>query len=171
MHRRLLPPGRQRRDRRGCLPHRHDGGQGPERTAEAFAADKYQDYLLHGLGVEMAEAPAEYRHHRIRHRRGYADEDAAWSWPGLFRQQYRRPPWGYPGLPRPRGQPEGRRAARRRAPRHRGVRGDGFQYQPEQTTSAIIRHHPSEVLRRTLRTRAQRRSRIFAFWRRTRSGR
>ncbi len=46
-----------------------------ERTAELFA-DEYQDYLLlHGLGVEMAEALAEYWHHRIREELGFADQD------------------------------------------------------------------------------------------------
>ncbi len=36
----------------------------------------YVDYLhLHGLGVEMAEALAEYWHHRIRQEWGFADED------------------------------------------------------------------------------------------------
>ena len=72
-----------------------------ERTAELFAADKYQDYLLlHGLGVEMAEALAEYWHHRIREEWGFADEDGP-SLAGLFRQQYRggRYSWGYPACP------------------------------------------------------------------------
>ena len=72
-----------------------------ERTAELFAADKYQDYLLlHGLGVEMAEALAEYWHRRIREEWGFADEDGP-SLAGLFRQQYRggRYSWGYPACP------------------------------------------------------------------------
>jgi 5-methyltetrahydrofolate--homocysteine methyltransferase len=60
-----------------------------ERTAELFAADKYQDYLLlHGLGVEMAEALAELWHRRIREEWGFADEDGP-PLQGLFRQQYR----------------------------------------------------------------------------------
>jgi hypothetical protein len=53
-----------------------------DRTAEMFAADKYQDYLLlHGLGVEMAEALAEMWHRRIREELGYADQDPDWSGP------------------------------------------------------------------------------------------
>src|SRR5690606_29807453 len=56
-----------------------------ERTAELFAADKYTDYLmLHGLGVEMAEALAEMWHRRIREEWGFADEDGP-SLAGLFR--------------------------------------------------------------------------------------
>ena len=72
-----------------------------ERTAELFAADRYQDYLLlHGLGVEMAEALAEYWHRRIREEWGFADEDGP-DLNGLFRQQYRggRYSCGYPACP------------------------------------------------------------------------
>ena len=47
-----------------------------DKAAELFAANKYQDYLvLHGLGVEMAEALAEYWHHRIRTEWGFVNED------------------------------------------------------------------------------------------------
>ena len=50
---------------------------------------------------------------------------------------------GLPGVPGPRGQRHRRPAARGRPPRHRGVSEEtGWQYQPEQTTSAIICHHP-----------------------------
>src|SRR4029453_4718701 len=46
------------------------------RTAKLFADDRYQDYLLlHGLGVEMAEALAEYWHRRMREEWGFAHED------------------------------------------------------------------------------------------------
>ena len=52
------------------------GARVSEVTAELFAANKYQDYLLlHGLGVEMAEALAEYWHRRIREEWGFAAED------------------------------------------------------------------------------------------------
>ena len=69
-----------------------------EAAAELFAEDRYRDYLyLHGLGVEMAEALAEYWHRRIRIEWGFADEDGP-TLHGLFRQQYRggRYSWGYP---------------------------------------------------------------------------
>ena len=72
-----------------------------EATAKLFADDRYQDYLLlHGLGVEMAEALAEYWHRRIREEWGFADEDGP-TLAGLFRQQYRggRYSWGYPACP------------------------------------------------------------------------
>ena len=70
-------------------------------TAELFAENRYQDYLLlHGLGVEMAEALAELWHRRIREEWGFADEDGP-TLAGLFRQQYRggRYSWGYPACP------------------------------------------------------------------------
>jgi 5-methyltetrahydrofolate--homocysteine methyltransferase len=115
-----------------------------ERTAELFAADKYQDYLLlHGLGVEMAEALAEMWHRRIREEWGFADEDGP-SLQGLFRQQYRggRYSWGYPACP---DLEDNMRVAELLGADRIGIEVSeetGFQYQPEQTTSAIILHHP-----------------------------
>ena len=99
-----------------------------EATAELFAENRYQEYLLlHGLGVEMAEALAEYWHHRIRTEWGFVDEDGP-TVGGLFRQQYRggRYSWGYPACPDLEDNATVARAARRRAPRHRGQRGDGL---------------------------------------------
>src|SRR4029079_19381724 len=65
------------------------GAKVSERTAELFAGDQYQEYLLlHGLGVEMAEALAELWHRRIREEMGFADQDGP-TVAGLFRQQYR----------------------------------------------------------------------------------
>ena len=115
-----------------------------ERTAKLFAENRYEEYLyLHGLGVEMAEALAEYWHRRVREEWGYADEDGP-SLAGLFRQQYRggRYSWGYPACPdlednqTTMGLLEGERI---------GLECNedtGFQYQPEQSTSALICHHP-----------------------------
>ncbi|MCB1249648.1 MAG: methionine synthase [Acidimicrobiales bacterium] len=120
------------------------GAKVSERTAELFAADKYQDYLLlHGLGVEMAEALAEYWHHRIRTEWGYVDEDGP-SLAGLFRQQYRggRYSWGYPACP---DLEDNQKVAELLDAGRLGIEVSeetGFQYQPEQTTSAIICHHP-----------------------------
>ena len=125
-----------------------------ERTAELFAADKYQDYLLlHGLGVEMAEALAEYWHRRIREEWGFAGEDPTGAdaaapdqgaLNGLFRQRYRggRYSWGYPACP---DLEDNEKVAELLGADRIGVTCDedtGFQYQPEQTTSAIICHHP-----------------------------
>jgi 5-methyltetrahydrofolate--homocysteine methyltransferase len=115
-----------------------------ERTAELFAADKYQDYLfLHGLGVEMAEALAEMWHHRIRQEWGFADEDGP-TLQGLFRQQYRggRYSWGYPACP---DLEDNMTVAELLGADRLGIEvGEetGYQYHPEQTTSAIVLHHP-----------------------------
>jgi 5-methyltetrahydrofolate--homocysteine methyltransferase len=115
-----------------------------ERTKELFEANQYQDYLmLHGLGVEMAEALAELWHHRIREEWGFADQDGP-SLAGLFRQQYRggRYSWGYPACP---DLEDNERVARILGAERLGIEVSeetGFQYQPEQTTSAIICHHP-----------------------------
>jgi 5-methyltetrahydrofolate--homocysteine methyltransferase len=115
-----------------------------DRTAELFAADEYQEYLLvHGLGVEMAEALAEYWHTRIRTEWGFVDEDGP-DLAGLFRQQYRggRYSWGYPACP---DLEDNARVAELLEAGRLGIEVSeetGFQYQPEQTTSAIICHHP-----------------------------
>jgi len=77
------------------------GSRVSEEAARLFAANEYQQYLfLHGLGVEMAEALAEYWHRRIREELGFAHEDGP-TLAGLFRQQYRggRYSWGYPACP------------------------------------------------------------------------
>jgi len=115
-----------------------------EQTARLFAANEYQQYLLlHGLGVEMAEALAEYWHHRIRSEWGFVDEDGP-TVAGLFRQQYRggRYSWGYPACP---DLEDNATVARLLGADRLGIEvGEetGWQYQPEQTTSAIICHHP-----------------------------
>ena len=115
-----------------------------EKAAELFAADKYTDYLLvHGLGVEMAEALAELWHRRIREELGYAVEDGP-SLAGLFRQQYRggRYSWGYPACP---DLEDNAKVASLLGADRIGVTCDestSWQYQPEQTTSAIICPHP-----------------------------
>ena len=124
-----------------------------ERAAELFAANKYQEYLLlHGLGVEMAESLAEYWHHRIRGEWGFVDEDpepitgtpTRAALHGLFRQKYRggRYSFGYPACP---DLEDNQLVAQLLGAERIGVECDedtGFQYQPEQTTSALICHHP-----------------------------
>ncbi len=111
-------------------------------TAALFAEDRYQEYLfLHGLGVEMAEALAEYWHRRIREEWGFAGEDGP-SLGGLFRQKYRggRYSWGYPACP---DLEDNAKVADLLDVERIGVTlTDGFQLNPEQTTSAIICHHP-----------------------------
>ena len=93
------------------------GQRASEVAREWFAADRYQDYLhLHGLGVEIAEALAEYVHKRIRAELGIAADDA--------RDRARAPQAGLPGqplllrlprLPQPRRPAPAARPARRRA--------------------------------------------------------
>ncbi len=115
-----------------------------EKAAELFAANEYQKYLeLHGIGVEMAEALAEYWHHRIRSEWGFVNEDGP-TIAGLFRQQYRsgRYSWGYPACP---DLEDNARVAELLEAGRLGIEVSeetGWQYQPEQTTSAIICHHP-----------------------------
>ncbi len=115
-----------------------------EKAAELFNANKYNDYMvLHGIGVEMAEALAEYWHHRIRTEWGFVQEDGP-SLAGLFRQQYRggRYSWGYPACP---DLEDNATVARILEAGRIGIEVSeetGWQYQPEQTTSAIICHHP-----------------------------
>ncbi len=120
------------------------GSRISERTAELFAADRYQDYLLlHGLGVEMTEALAEYWHARIRHEWGFGDEDAP-TVQGLFRQRFRggRYSWGYPACP---DLEDNATVADLLEADALGIEvgaHTGYQYHPEQTTSALICHHP-----------------------------
>jgi 5-methyltetrahydrofolate--homocysteine methyltransferase len=113
-----------------------------KRCRELFEADEYQSYLfLHGLGVEMAEALAELWHRRIREELGIADEDGP-SIAGLFRQQYRggRYSWGYPACP---DLSDNAKVAELLGASRIGVEvSEGFQLHPEQTTDAIICHHP-----------------------------
>ena len=115
-----------------------------EKAAVLFAENKYNDYMvLHGIGVEMAEALAEYWHHRIRTEWGFVEEDGP-SLSGLFRQQYRggRYSWGYPACP---DLEDNATVATLLEAGRIGIEVSeetGWQYQPEQTTSAIICHHP-----------------------------
>lgn len=112
-----------------------------EVAREWFAADRYQDYLyLHGLGVESAEALAEYIHKQIRVEWGIADDDAR-DKQEIFKQHYRgsRYSFGYPACPRLEDQVK---LWPLLDPEQIGVRlSEEFQLEPEQTTTAIITHH------------------------------
>ncbi|MDQ6839203.1 MAG: cobalamin-dependent protein, partial [Actinomycetota bacterium] len=113
-------------------------------AARLFAADRYQDYLhLHGLGVEMTEALAELWHKRIRTDWGFVDEDGD-SLGGLFRQKYRggRYSWGYEACP---NLEDNAKCAELLGAERVGVEvseESSWQFHPEQTTAAIICHHP-----------------------------
>ena len=120
------------------------GARISEETAALFTENRYQHYLLlHGLGVEMTEALAEYWHRRIRQEWGFADEDGD-SLTGLFRQVFRggRYSWGYPACP---DLEDNAKVAELLGADRLGIEVNeetGWQFQPEQTTSAIICHHP-----------------------------
>ena len=109
---------------------------------EYFAADRYRDYLyLHGLGVEMAEAMAEYTHKRIREELGFGHEDAR-DMDKLIRHGYRgaRYSFGFPACPRLEDQ---ERLLDLLGAEAIGVRlGEEAQLEPEQSTSALVIHHP-----------------------------
>ena len=113
------------------------------RCHELFSENRYSDYLmLHGLGVEMAEALAEMWHRRIREELGFAEQDGP-TLTGLFRQQYRggRYSWGYPACP---DLADNEKVAGLLEAERIGVTvSEGFQLHPEQTTDAIICHHPA----------------------------
>jgi 5-methyltetrahydrofolate--homocysteine methyltransferase len=118
------------------------GSRASEEAARLRAENHYQDYLfLHGLSVEMAEATAEYWHRRIREELGFADQDGP-TLTGLFRQQYRggRYSWGYPACP---DLDDNAKVVELLGGERIGVTvSEGFQMEPEQTTDAIICHHP-----------------------------
>jgi len=120
------------------------GHAASEYTAKLFAENRYNDYIqMHGLSVEMTEALCEMWHHRIRTEWGFVDEDGP-SLAGLFRQKYRggRYSWGYPACP---DLTDNGTVARLLEAERIGVEvseDTGWQFHPEQTTSAIICHHP-----------------------------
>ncbi|HEX3213423.1 MAG TPA: vitamin B12 dependent-methionine synthase activation domain-containing protein, partial [Actinomycetota bacterium] len=113
-----------------------------EATARLFADNRYREYLeLHGVTVEMAEALAEYWHQRVRQELGIAGDDAA-DLEDLFDQGYRgsRYSFGYPACP---DLEEQTKLFELLKPERIGVElSEEFQLHPEQSTSAIIVHHP-----------------------------
>ncbi len=150
---------RQRRDRRLCLADffkpRSSGEldvvafqlvtMGPElsgATAELFAANAYREYLeLHGLSVQLAEALAEYWHHRVRQelKIDTQEPDAV---QGLFDVEYRgcRYSFGYPACP---DLDDRAKLVPLLVPERIGVElSEEFQLHPEQSTDALVTHHP-----------------------------
>ena len=118
------------------------GRRASEHSAELFKADNYQDYLLfHGLSVESAEALAELWHKRIREELGFAGSDAP-ELAKLFHQGYQgsRYSFGYPACPNIADQTK---LFELLDPSRIDVElTDEFMLDPEQSTSAIIVHHP-----------------------------
>jgi 5-methyltetrahydrofolate--homocysteine methyltransferase len=111
-------------------------------TAKLFAANEYREYLeLHGLSVQLTEALAEHWHARIREELGFASEDAS-DIDSILDQGYRgsRYSFGYPACPDLEQQ---RQLCELLEPERIGVElSEEFQLHPEQSTSAIIVHHP-----------------------------
>ena len=150
---------RQRRDRHLCLAdfwRPQDSGEvdvAPfqlvtvgariaEATAELFAANSYREYMeLHGLSVQLAEALAEYWHARVRDELGFAGEDPD-STEGLFKVEYRgcRYSFGYPACP---DLEDRTKIVELLKPERINVRlSEEYQLHPEQSTDAIVAHHP-----------------------------
>ena len=150
---------RQRRDRRLCLAdffaskesgkidvvsfHVVTMGEAISRaTAKLFAAGSFREYLeLHGLSVQLTESLAEFWHARIRTEIGFAKEDSP-ELSDLLDQGYRgsRYSFGYPACPDIEQQVA---LCKLLEPERIGVElSEEFQLHPEQSTSAIIVHHP-----------------------------
>ncbi|MFC9393009.1 methionine synthase [Streptomyces sp. NPDC057027] len=151
---------RQQRGRRLCLAdfHRAEdsgeidavglqvvtvGSRIGEETARLFAADAYRDYLeLHGLSVQLAEALAEYWHARVRADWGIAGASEPAGLDGMLRTEYQgcRYSLGYPACPDL--EDRAKIAALLRPERIGVVLSEEYQLHPEQSTDAIVVHHP-----------------------------
>ena len=118
------------------------GAIASEKCQELFKSDHYTDYLhFYGLSVETAEALAEYWHQRIRHELGIHEKDGLTK-DALFRQEYHgaRYSFGYPACPNLEDQ---KYIFELLHPEKIGVSlSSEYQLVPEQSTSAIIVHHP-----------------------------
>ncbi len=118
------------------------GSVASEHSAALFASNNYKDYLyFHGLSVESAEALAELWHKRMREELGIAGKDAA-DTRRLFSQGYQgaRYSFGYPACPNLEDQVK---LFALLNPAAIGVRlTEGLSLDPEQSTNAIIVHHP-----------------------------
>ena len=111
-------------------------------TGELFAKNAYREYLeLHGLSVQLTEALAEYWHARVRRELGIADADPD-DLDGFFRVGYRgaRYSIGYPACP---DLADRAKMVRLLEPSRIGVElSEEMQLHPEQSTDAIVIHHP-----------------------------
>jgi 5-methyltetrahydrofolate--homocysteine methyltransferase len=119
---------------------------GPKASVETqrlFEGGEYTKYLyLHGLSVETAEALAELHHKKMREELGIAGEDSP-EIRDLFHQKYRgsRYSFGYPACPNLEDQTK--LFALLKPEENVGVKlTSGFLLEPEQSTSAIVVHHP-----------------------------
>ncbi len=119
------------------------GSKASVETQRLFEAGEYTKYLyLHGLSVETAEALAEYHHKKMREELGISGDDSTHI-RDLFHQKYRgsRYSFGYPACPNLEDQTK--LFALLKPEENVGVRlTSGFLLEPEQSTSAIVVHHP-----------------------------
>jgi 5-methyltetrahydrofolate--homocysteine methyltransferase len=111
-------------------------------TGELFAKDAFRDYLeLHGLSVQLTEALAEYWHGRVREELGLAQYDPP-GLDGILKVGYRgcRYSFGYPACP---DLEDRAKLVRLLRPERVGVvLSEEYQLTPEQSTDALITHHP-----------------------------
>ncbi|MEU0520732.1 methionine synthase [Streptosporangium sp. NPDC006007] len=116
------------------------GNKISEATAELFAKDAYRDYLeLHGLSVQLTEALAEYWHARVRSELGIGGDE---SLEDMLKVNVNgcRYSFGYPACPHLEDQVQLMGLI---DPTRIGVNlSEEFQLHPEQSTSALIVHHP-----------------------------
>lgn len=118
------------------------GREASDFCQKLFQSGQYTDYLyLHGFSVEMAEALAEFWHKRLREEWGIAGQDAQ-EIKRLFAQGYQgsRYSFGYPACPNLEDQTH---IMALLEPGRIGIElSEEFMLEPEQSTSAIIVHHP-----------------------------
>src|SRR5205814_3868659 len=120
------------------------GAKVSQETQRLFEGGEYTRYLyLHGLSVETAEALAEYHHKLMREELGIAGDDSPHI-RDLFHQKYRGPRYsfGYPACQNLEDQTK--LFALLHPEENVGVRlTSTFLLEPEQSTSAIVVHHPA----------------------------
>jgi len=118
------------------------GSRASEHSAKLFASNNYKEYLyFHGLSVESAEALAELWHKKIREELGIAGKDSP-DIKKLFSQVYQgsRFSFGYPACP---NLEDHTKLFALLEPERIGVKmSEEFMLEPEQSTNAIIVHHP-----------------------------
>lgn len=118
------------------------GGDVSEHERALFANGDYAEYLYtHGMGVETAEALAEYWHQMIRREMGIDDNEPE-DMRLLFSAKYHgsRYSFGYPACPNLEDQ---RILMELLEPQDIGITlSEEDMLVPEQSTSAIIVHHP-----------------------------
>lgn len=111
-------------------------------AAKLFASNNYREYLeLHGLSVQLTESLAEHWHARVREELSVKSDDSS-DLQGILDQGYRgsRYSFGYPACPDLEQQVQ---LCELLDPSRIGVElSEEFQLHPEQSTSAIIVHHP-----------------------------